>query len=155
MTLPVEVVIYIGNKDSGNSPFLETRSSTRPEGLLMPRTCLIAAHDPWLLQLLRVYIEESGLRAVQVHEGQDVLPMIEKEEPAAILLQVDLPGQINGWELLDILNQNPRVKPIPILAFSWQNEGVGELVNSAAAYLQEPVTYEAFVDALRKAGICG
>ncbi len=121
----------------------------------MPRTCLIAAHDPWLLQLLRVYIEESGFRAVQVHEGQDVLPMVEKEEPAAILLQVDLPGQIKGWELLNILNQNPRSKPIPILAFSWQNEDVGELMDGAAAYLQEPVTYEAFVDALRKVGICG
>lgn len=120
----------------------------------MSRTCLIAAHDPWLLQLLRIYTEESGFRVVQAHEGQDVIPMIEREEPAAILLQVDLPGQIKGWELLHLLNQNPHVSHIPVLAFSWQNEPVSDLGNGAAAYLQEPVTYEAFVDALRKAGIC-
>jgi DNA-binding response OmpR family regulator len=120
----------------------------------MPRTCLIAAHDPWLLQLLRIYTEESGFRVVQAHEGQDVLPMIEKEDPAAILLQVDLPGQIKGLELLNVLRTNPLANRIPVLAFSWQNEGVSEMANGAAAYLQEPVTYETFVDALHKLGVC-
>lgn len=119
----------------------------------MPRTCLIAAYDPWLLQLLRVFTEESGFRVVQVHEAQDVLPMVEQENPAAILLQIDLPGRIKGGELLQVLNQNPLLKHIPVLAFSWQNEGAGDLANSVAAYLQEPVTYDAFVDALHKAGI--
>jgi DNA-binding response OmpR family regulator len=120
----------------------------------MPRTCLIAAYDPWLLQLLRIYTEESGFRVVQAHEGQDVLPMIEKEAPAAILLQFDLPGQIQGLDLINILRKNPLAKRIPVLAFSWQNEGTTEMADSAAAYLQEPVTYEAFVDALRKLGVC-
>ncbi len=121
----------------------------------MPRTCLIAAHDPWLLQLLRIYTEESGFRVVQAHEGQDVLPMIEKEDPAAILLQVDLPGSMKGLDLLHVLHQNPVSSRIPVFAFSWQNESADELSHYPASYLQEPVTYEAFVDALRKAGICG
>ncbi len=118
----------------------------------MPRTCLIAAHDPWLLQLLRIYSEESGFRVVQAYEGQDVLPLIEKEAPAAILLQIDLPGQIKGIELLDVLHTNPLVNHIPVLAFSWQSEAATEMEN-AAAFLQEPVTYEAFVDVLCKLGI--
>jgi DNA-binding response OmpR family regulator len=119
----------------------------------MPRTCLIAAYDPWLLQLLRIYTEESGFRVVQAHEWQDVMPMIEKEIPAAILLQVDLPGQINGPELLHTLHKSPLANRIPVLAFSWQNEGISEM-DDVAAVLQEPVTYEAFVDALRKLGVC-
>jgi CheY-like chemotaxis protein len=119
----------------------------------MPRTCLIAAYDPWLLQLLRVFTEESGFRVVQVHEAQDVLSMIEQEEPEAILLQTDLPGRIMGRELLEVLNQNPLAHHIPVLAFSWNNEGIGELPVGVAAYLQEPVTYDDFVEALKKAGL--
>lgn len=119
----------------------------------MPRTCLIAAYDPWLLQLLRVFTEESGFRVVQVHEAQDVLPTIEREEPAAILLQVDLPGRVMGRELLHMLNQNPCASHIPVLAFSWQNINISELPDGVTALLQEPVTYDAFVDALAKAGI--
>ncbi len=121
----------------------------------MPQTCLIAAHDPWFIQLLRIYTEESGFRVVQAYEGQDVMPLIHRENPVAILLQVDLPGQIKGWELLDALKRDPAIERIPILVFSWQNsDGMKELAEGAAAYLQEPVTYDAFVDALRKAGIC-
>ncbi len=121
----------------------------------MPRTCLIAAYDPWLLQLLRAFTEESGFRAVQVHEAQDVLPMIQREEPAAILLQIDLPGLVMGRDLLQALNQNPQANHIPVLAFSWQYEGNHDLPCGVTAYLQEPVTYDAFVDALQKAGITG
>ena len=47
----------------------------------MLRTCLIAAHDPWFIQLLRVYSEESGFRVVQAYEGQDVLPVIHQNLP--------------------------------------------------------------------------
>ncbi len=121
----------------------------------MPQTCLIAAHDPWFIQLLRIYTEESGFRVVQAYEGQDVLPMIHRENPAAVLLQMDLPGQVKGGELLQALKKDPVVGHIPILVFSWQNsDSAEEMAGGAAAYLQEPVTYEAFVDALRKAGIC-
>lgn len=121
----------------------------------MPQTCLIAAHDPWFIQLLRIYTEECGLRAVQAYEGQDVLPMIRQEHPVAVLLQVDMPGQVKGWELLHILKEDPSSGKIPVLVFSWQNtENASQLAREAAAYLQEPVTYEAFLDALHKVGIC-
>jgi two-component system, response regulator, stage 0 sporulation protein F len=149
-----EIVIYISGKYSSSSPIPGKAVCEYPKGLFMPRTCLIAAHDPWLLQLLRVYSEESGFRVVQAYEGQDVLPIIEKEVPAAILLQVDLPGQIKGIELLNVLHTDPLANRIPVIAFSWQNEGASEM-EKAAAYLEEPVTYEAFVDTLRKLGICG
>ena len=121
----------------------------------MPQTCLIAAHDPWFIQLLRIYTEESGFRVVQAHESQDVLPLILLERPVAVLLQGDLPGQVKGWDLLKTLRRNPAIEGIPILLFSWQNnDSLADLTDGAAAYLQEPVTYEAFLDALRKVGIC-
>ncbi|MGE5224015.1 MAG: response regulator [Omnitrophica WOR_2 bacterium] len=120
----------------------------------MPHTCLIAASDPWFIQLLRVYTEESGFRTVQANQSQDVLPLISQEEPAVILLQMDLPGQIKGMEVLQSIKANPSTSHIPILVFSWQGpEKVENLFGGLAAHLQEPVTYEAFVDALNHVGL--
>jgi DNA-binding response OmpR family regulator len=124
----------------------------------MPVTCLIAAHDPWFIQLLRIYSEESGFKVVQVYEGQDVLPMITQEKPAAIFLQADLPGKTKGWEVLHLLKANPDACTIPVLVFSWlsstgTDEFSSEILNGAAAHLQEPVTFEIFQEALHKAGI--
>ena len=120
----------------------------------MPQNCLIAAHDPWFIQLLKVYAEESGFQVVQAFEGQDVLPMMHSKHPAAVLLQVDLPGPIKGTALLQAIQSDPALYQIPVLVFSWQNfESEEDQGQSAATYLQEPVTYDAFVDALRKAGV--
>lgn len=122
----------------------------------MALTCLIAAHDPWFIQLLRIYSEESGFRVVQVYEGQDVLPMVHQEHPAAVIMQADLPGKLKGWEVLRSLQEDPQLHDIPVLVFSWQghnSDGGTEWMDSAAAHLQEPVTFEGFQDALQKAGV--
>jgi CheY-like chemotaxis protein len=118
----------------------------------MPQTCLIAAHDPWFIQLLRIYTEESGLRVTQVFEGQEVIPMIHHETPAVVLLQMDLPGHIKSLDVLKSLKEDPATSHIPVLVFSWQG-GVEDLVEETATLLQVPVTYDAFVDALRKVGV--
>ncbi len=118
----------------------------------MHQTCLIAAHDPWFIQLFKIYTEETGLRVIQVFEGQDILPMIYKESPVVILLQMDLPGQMKSLEVLASLRKDPFACKIPVLVFSWQGTIEG-LEEGTAIHLQEPVTFEAFVDALKKVGI--
>ncbi len=118
----------------------------------MHQTCLIAAHDPWFIQLLRIYTEETGLRVIQVFEGQDIIPTIHREHPVVILLQMDLPGQVKSLEVLESLKKDSSTCHIPVLVFSWQGTIEG-LVEGTATHLQEPVTYDAFVDALNKVGI--
>jgi len=115
---------------------------------------LIAAHDPWFLQLLRMYTEESGYKAVQVHEGQDVLPMIRQENPVAVLLQVDLPGHIKTWEVLKNLNRENGVCKIPVLVFTWHDQELPEEAASyVSAHLHEPITFETFVDTFQELGL--
>lgn len=121
----------------------------------MPRTCLIAAHDPWFIQLLRIYSEESGFRVVQAFEGQDVLPSIHKEHPQLILMQVDLPGQTEVMDVLKSIQSDFEAAAIPLLVFSWEGHGAAEDFRAVTtAQLTEPVTYDVFVDALVKTGIC-
>jgi len=120
----------------------------------MPHTCLIAAHDPWFIQLLRIFSEESGVRVVQAFEGQDVLPLALQEKPAIVFLQIDLPGQVMGQEVLKLLKRNSATAQIPVFAFSWRaQERLDEIIGDITGFLQEPITYEAFVDALTKAGV--
>jgi CheY-like chemotaxis protein len=120
----------------------------------MVPTVLIAAHDPWFLQLLRMYTQESGFRAVQVYEGQDVLPMIRQEKPEVVLLQLDLPGHVKGLDVLRALRSDNGACTIPVLVFTWHDQSLPQDAREGiAAHLREPVTYEMFVDALQKAGL--
>jgi DNA-binding NarL/FixJ family response regulator len=120
----------------------------------MSKSCLIAAHDPWLIQLLRVFAHGSGFEVVQAFEGQEVLPLARQAHPVVILLQMDLAGQPRGWEVPHELNAVPDTQSIPILAFSWMGQILKDAPENAMVTLvPEPVTYEIFVSSLSKLGI--
>jgi DNA-binding response OmpR family regulator len=120
----------------------------------MPNSCLIAAHDPWLIQLLRVFANGSGFEVIQAFEGQEVLPLARQALPVVILLQMDLAGQLRGWQVPHELKAIPDTQKIPILAFSWTGQNLDEgIKDGSVTFIQEPVTYETFVNALNKLGI--
>lgn len=120
----------------------------------MSKSCLIAAHDPWLIQLLRVFANGSGFDVIQAFEGQEVLPVALQTLPIVILLQMDLAGQLRGWDVPKKLKTAPETEKIPILAFSWTGQNLDqECLNDSVTLIQEPVTYESFVNALSKLGI--
>jgi DNA-binding response OmpR family regulator len=122
----------------------------------MSQTSLIVAHDPWFIQLLRIYAEEIGLRVTQAYDGQDVLPMVHRDLPAVILLEEDLPGKVKSGELLRDLRADSIAGRLPILVFSWQGEEYNKemlQLQDAAVRLQAPITFESFVDALKSAGV--
>jgi len=118
----------------------------------MIQTCLIAAHDPWFIQLLRIFTEESGFQVIQAFEGQEILPILYQQKPVVVLLQMDLPGTIKSSDVIVKIKTDPAISSIPVLIFSWQGDDY-ETVEGAAVRLQEPVTYETFLDALQKAGV--
>ncbi len=78
--------------------------------------------------------------------------MVRMENPVVILLHMDLLGRGKSLEVLQSLKKDPATCHIPVLVFSWQ-KGVGELVEGMATHLQEPVAYDDFAGALRKAGV--
>jgi CheY-like chemotaxis protein len=120
----------------------------------MTPTCLIAAHDPWFIQLLRAYATECGFRVVQAYESQEVIPLIHHEWPSIILIQMDLPGHMKSREILKSIKENPKTRNIAILVFYSQlSSDQIEQVNLASAILQEPISYEDFQNALRKSGV--
>lgn len=120
----------------------------------MSQTCLIAAHDPWIIQLLRIYAEEGGFQVVQAFESQDVLPLVHSHHPLVVFLADDLPGQIRGQDVLTQLRSDPLTWRMPVLVFSRQEQDAPlEVAQEATACLSEPITYEAFLGGLKKVGV--
>ena len=118
------------------------------------KCCLLAEHDPWTIRLLRVYLEKCGFGVVQAFEGQNVLPLAMETRPTAILLEGDLPGTLESTAVVGRLKANPKTCDIPIILFAWldRTSALG-LYAGTDGYLQKPVTYQAFVDAIAEIGI--
>ena len=71
--------------------------------------------------------------------------------PALILLDINMP-RMNGLELLAILKQDERLRPIPVIVLTTSPEERGKLETfqlGAAGYMVKPVDYLQFVEMMR------
>jgi DNA-binding response OmpR family regulator len=120
----------------------------------MPNRCVIAESDPFIAQLLRRFVEESGVEAIQVRTGRDVLQLATRDDLLALVIDLELPGEVPGWQAVQLLRSR-RVSALPIISCSWLPESSAtRLVPDLAAHLQKPeLHYADFVLALAAAGI--
>jgi CheY-like chemotaxis protein len=125
--------------------------------LAMRPTCLIAETDPFIAALLDRFAEVSDLTPQHVGIGQDVADTARRLRPAVIILDVELPGKLRGWEAASQLRSDPELRNIPIIACSWLACSEAQsIAGPAAGYLQKPdLHYEDFLAALRQAGLPG
>jgi CheY-like chemotaxis protein len=110
--------------------------------------------DPDFFYLMQSFAERSGLRAVHVSRGHDALPAARGERPAVVFLEADSPAEMPAWEVLKALKADEATHTIPVVVFSWINEEEHAMEEGADVYVQKPVMYVDFIDALAVAGIC-
>ena len=108
----------------------------------MVKMCLIAEHDPWDIQLLRLYARDLGLDIVQVFETQDVLPIARQARPDVILLEVELPGKIDCSAVIRSLRSDPTVSGTAIVLISrFDRDPIPSSDAAGLECLQKPATY--------------
>ena len=115
-------------------------------------TFIIIEDDLQSLYLMERYVRRSGFRPVFTTQGENAVALVRQEQPAVIVLDLGLPG-MNGWEVLRALKADADTQKIPVILYSGLNEAENGRESGAVAYLQKPVYYQDFLDALREAGI--
>jgi signal transduction histidine kinase/DNA-binding response OmpR family regulator len=110
---------------------------------------LVIEDDPSAVRLLREYLEAAGYRIRVAATGESGLASVAQQLPAAIILDVLLPG-IDGWEVLRRLKADERTGDIPVIIVTVVEErGVG-LALGAADYLVKPIHREALLSCLAR-----
>ena len=113
---------------------------------------MIIEDDLQSLYLMERYTRRSGCQPVCTTCGENALALARQEQPAAIFLDLMLPG-MSGWEVLQVLKADPVTRSIPIIICSALNEAERAQAAGAAAYLHKPIYYQDFLDGLGGAGV--
>jgi DNA-binding response OmpR family regulator len=117
--------------------------------------CMIGEADPFLTSLVKRIAEKSGFIIKRAQTGETLLDQVQKESPALIVLEPDLPGKVRGWEVVRSLKRDVQTRQITILLFSWlRKEEALALVGETLPYLAKPdLSYEDFMAALKSTNI--
>jgi CheY-like chemotaxis protein len=112
------------------------------------RSTVLAVDDNRdMIRFYRRSMEGTRYQIVDVQRGEDVRVAIDAYDPDVILLDVMLPD-VDGWELLSRLYEDPATRHIPVIVCSVVHEEDLAHALGAALYLSKPIRRRELVDAV-------
>ncbi len=108
---------------------------------------LVVDDNPDMARFYRRCTEKTSYHIVHTAEGRNLFETIASAAPDIVVLDVMLPD-VDGWELLTRLHQDPATRAIPVIVCSVVREEELALSLGAAHYLPKPVRSREFIQAL-------
>ena len=106
-----------------------------------PGTIVVVEDDPNIADLLDMYLRQAGFRVVQAADGERGLEIIGREQPQLVLLDIGLPGSIDGLELCRRLRAAAGTKALPVIVLTARDSEVDRVVGlelGADDYVTKP-----------------
>ncbi len=87
-------------------------------------TVLVVDDEPRISRLVRDYLDQAGMRAVEAHDGPSALDAFRNRRPDLIIVDLGLPG-MDG---LDVIRQIRTESDVPIIILSARSEETDRVV---------------------------
>ncbi|MFQ5593212.1 MAG: response regulator [Anaerolineae bacterium] len=129
--LPAEVI----DAKAEPMPPAESRYELLPEGA---STVLIIDDDPTVHDLMQRFLSKEGFRAETAFGGEEGLRLARELRPAAITLDVIMPG-MDGWAVLSALKADPELADIPVIMLTIVDDKNMGYALGASEYLTKPI----------------
>jgi signal transduction histidine kinase len=102
--------------------------------------------NPENRMLVRAVLEAEGYAIVDAEDGLAGIEAAVREEPALILLDVNLPG-IDGYEVVSVIKAFPALAGTPVVAltaYAMEGDRQRTLVAGCDGYIQKPIDVDTF-----------
>ncbi|MGW8567908.1 response regulator [Isoptericola sp. NPDC055881] len=111
---------------------------------------VVVDDDPYVVEVLRSVLEQRGYDVVGVTDGRAAVDVVEDEHPAAIVLDLAMPGT-GGAEVLRQLRHSAATAQLPVVVVSGTAPGdARETAALADGWLVKPVDPERLVATVRE-----
>lgn len=100
---------------------------------------LVIDDEPSVRELLKRLLEEDGYAVLTASDGSEGIRLARSEKPEAITLDVVMPGDKDGWEVLKELKADPETEGIPVIMVSIMAEADNGFALGVEDYLVKPV----------------
>jgi CheY-like chemotaxis protein len=113
------------------------------------RVILVIDDDPDFARLLHRKCHEKGFKCLAAPTGEAGLELATKYQPAAIILDIRLPG-MDGWAVLSALKEDVLTRHIPVHIVSVEEVSTEALRKGAVGHASKPLSQEVLEEAFRR-----
>jgi DNA-binding response OmpR family regulator len=103
-----------------------------------PGTVVVVEDDPNIADLIDMYLRRDGYRVISVNDGEAGLAAITRENPRLVVLDVGLPGTIDGFEVCRRIRASSSV---PVVMLTARDEEIDRVLGfelGADDYVTKP-----------------
>jgi signal transduction histidine kinase/CheY-like chemotaxis protein len=112
-------------------------------------TILVIDDDPEAREIIERFLVKDGFSVVTADSGEQGLRIARECRPAAITLDVMMPG-MDGWSFLSVLKADPELRKIPVIMLTMIDDRTRGYSLGAVDYLTKPVDRELLHKALNR-----
>jgi DNA-binding response OmpR family regulator len=112
-------------------------------------TVVVIEDDPHIADLVDLYLRRDGYRVLLARDGEHGLTLINQEEPWIVILDVGLPGQLDGF---DVCRRIRAKGNLPVLFLTARDDEVDRILGlelGADDYLVKPFSPRELVARVR------
>ena len=116
------------------------------------KTVMIIEDEPDAAELFAEMMRVGGFRVLKTYSSTPAIPLIARERPDVIILDIMLPD-ISGLEVLRFMRREPDLVKIPVIvvsAKSMPSDIQTGLEAGATLYLTKPVSFHELKDAVKQ-----
>ena len=110
---------------------------------MVPGICLVVDDDDDIREATRDVMERHGYEVVAVSSGAEALAYLIRDTPNLVLLDLQM-DDMNGWEVLGALRDNPRFADVEVVVVT----GCDAEVAHGVRVLRKPFKIESLFAAL-------
>ncbi|MDG3005880.1 response regulator [Paludisphaera mucosa] len=149
--LPAEARNDVADSDPSeavdDAPASEASTPDAPPDL--GDTVLVIDDDPTVRDLMRRALKKDGFQVAYAAGGEEGLRLAREIRPAAITLDVMMPG-MDGWAVLEALKSSPDVAEIPVVMVTIVDDKNLGYALGASDYLTKPIDRKRLTTVLKK-----
>jgi signal transduction histidine kinase/ActR/RegA family two-component response regulator len=144
LRLPAKIIM---NSESEHTDRVDLPIRSRSD--TPSRKILLIDDDPAALDLAQRIVAKEGYIPIRARGASEGLSLAWNERPAAIILDIEMPG-LSGWDLLLTLKADDELRDCPVILVTSNDDVHKSRLLGAAAHLVKPVDREALLAALKQ-----
>ena len=115
---------------------------------------IVVDDEPGIQEFVRLALLCEGATCRAAFSAEYALELAATQWPDLFVIDLGLPGRVDGWRLWDVLAEQASGRPFRILVFAGNVTGVAyveALRRGAAAVIYKPVTQRGLLKGVRRA----
>ncbi len=109
---------------------------------------LIVDDQPTIRRLVEISLRSSDRQILEAESGEKALEVAHTQQPDLIIMDLMMPGGMDGFEAVEKLKQNPQTRHTPVLILTAKDqkaERIRAFEVGAGDYLAKPFKLENLV----------